>query len=29
MTGSVVIGEVHVLMYVVLHKAEKHMPYKN
>jgi hypothetical protein len=27
MTGSVVISEVDALMYVVLSKAEKHVPY--
>jgi len=26
-TGNVVISEVHVLTYVVLSKAEKHVPY--
>jgi hypothetical protein len=28
MTGSVVISEVDVLMYVVLSAAEKHVPYE-
>jgi hypothetical protein len=27
MTGNVIISEVDALMYVVLSKAEKHMPY--
>ena len=28
MTGFVVISEVHALMYVVLSRAEKHVPYE-